>query len=844
MIKERIVLAPGANSTELLRSLALSGQGSFGMRIYSSAFTLAQDMLTRKGILISDVVSDAEAQYMINSCMKNVEAFKNASFTDAANVAGSLNTLRNLIVSDEMAGMEKLVKESGFASKNESLLEVYDKYRNMLSNRKDRIDVIREAVNNEYEFNCQFIKLKEFPLTPLEKALLRKLSDDVREMTLPELFGVEKTEGDITYIRAYGNSNEVENTLNYIFENDIHLDDCVIAVSNTGKFNQLLLEYSQKYGLDVSFANGISINNTNPAMLLKLYYEWDVNGYHGVEALMNMLYSSCFDMGKLTEKFNKEVSYAIVKNTVDRAGQLKFEPDVNANTDKAENYIPLIGKKDNIDSDVIRVLAAELGRDCASFISEYAVIRNSEDAEALRVITNNINTYEKYCPSGSYSDIYVNILSKNVGRSVSREGSLVVTDIKGALSVLRKHLFVIGLSANNFPGTVRENYLLLDEDLLLYGDGDSVPLSTSIIKRKKEALENLLDLYSAIHSDIRLSYSCYGLAEIKGENASSVLFDIYQNHNPDKTISDFEKVLENSETSYLQNKLSKSRQVLSSLKADQILAAIPKGDIINEPYHGNRFFSPSALEIFFGCPKRFYLNNILGIEEPDPDDPLEVIDARDMGTLVHSVMEYLADNPDVSEKEFTEHAEEMFDDYLKTRTPVNDSSAAAARKQFMNMAVNGFKYDPHNKVLSAEEKFSVMHRDSGIGLYGYPDRVEIDRKGEYLIADYKTKRKYEHKENDINTCLQVVLYAYMMSHRDKDPLPISYCTYRYLRYSKPVNCDYNSSTETDLTRKLREVRAALNTGYFPCTDAEENCRYCKFASICGKNEEGKVSEDE
>ena len=158
MIKERIVLAPGANSTELLRSLALYGQGCFAMRIYSSAYSLAADMLTRKGILNSNVVSDTEVQYMINSAMKKVEAFKNASFTDASNIASSIKTLRNLIVCDEKAQMEKLVKESGFASKNQNLLEVYDAYRKMLSGRKDRIDVIREALNNEYELDTANIE--------------------------------------------------------------------------------------------------------------------------------------------------------------------------------------------------------------------------------------------------------------------------------------------------------------------------------------------------------------------------------------------------------------------------------------------------------------------------------------------------------------------------------------------------------------------------------------------------------------------------------------------------------------------------------------------------------------
>ena len=93
-IKETIILAPGANKTELLRSLALYGQGSFALRIYSSAYNLAEDMLVRKGIINNNVVSEAEVPYIISKCMKSVSAFENSSYTDAINIAGSLNTLR------------------------------------------------------------------------------------------------------------------------------------------------------------------------------------------------------------------------------------------------------------------------------------------------------------------------------------------------------------------------------------------------------------------------------------------------------------------------------------------------------------------------------------------------------------------------------------------------------------------------------------------------------------------------------------------------------------------------------------------------------------------------------
>ena len=844
MITETIVLAPGANKTELLRSLALFGKGSFGMRIFTTAHSLAEEVLIRKGMPASNVIPDAETPYLISRILKTIDAFKNSSFTDAENMAGSIKTLRNLITDDEETQMNRLVTESAFADKNKGLLAVYKSYRKSLGDRKDSIDVIRKALKENYDFNVEFVRLTEFPLTPLEQALIDKISaGKVIQLSLADLFEVEKQKiHDIRYVKAYGNSNEVENVLNYIFEKDIPLDDCVVAVTDSRKYGQLLEEYSQKYDLNMTFARGVSINNTNPARLLRMYHQWDKEGYHGVDPLMDMLYCSSFNMDKLKEMIGKDVSYNVLNNSVDRAGQLKLEPESEKNKEKVEKYIPLINERDRVDADVMKVLAEELGKDCRSFLKEYSVINDGKDQEAVSKIIEGISSYLKYNPDASYEDVFKSVLSSTVGKTVSREGSLTVTDIKGALSVCRKHLFIIGLSAVNFPGNVRENYLLLDDDLKLYGN--DVPVSTSIIERKKEELFSLLRLNSALNTEITVSFSGYDFTGIKDENASSVLFEIYTEEVAEGTMEAFEKILENSETSYLQNKLSLSEQVLNSLKTGESLHEIPKGDIAVEPYDGIRSFSPSALEIFFQCPKRFYLASLLGIEEPDPDDPFEVINARDMGTLVHSAMEYLAGNPGISRDDFLGYSSGLFDDYLKTRTAINPESVESGKKEFMNMIENGFKNDPKNEVMAAEEKITVYHKGTGIGIYGYPDRVEKDKDGKFLIADFKTGRKVKHQRDDIDSCLQVVLYAYMMSHRKENKLPVSYCTYRYLRFREPVLCKYDGEMEQMLDDKLKQVKEALDTGYFPCAEDEKSCTYCKMAAICGKKQKSEVSDDE
>ena len=146
------------------------------------------------------------------------------------------------------------------------------------------------------------------------------------------------------------------------------------------------------------------------------------------------------------------------------------------------------------------------------------------------------------------------------------------------------------------------------------------------------------------------------------------------------------------------------------------------------------------------------------------------------------------------------------------------------------MMENAADADPHRTVLSAEEEYRYVH-PSGVRLYGYPDRIEQLPDGKALIVDFKTKRKVEHVENDIDTCLQAVVYAWLGS---QEGLKISDCEYRYLRPGKSVHCVDDESMQQALDSKLRVFRKALETGDFPRDpgSGKKNCKYCRLGDIC------------
>ena len=102
-MREKIILAPSANGTDLLRSLARHGKKTFCLRVMSSA-ELAEAALMRSGETVTEqYIRIVDEPSLIFSFVKEVDFFSSASFADAQNIASALDSLRKLTVSDESA---------------------------------------------------------------------------------------------------------------------------------------------------------------------------------------------------------------------------------------------------------------------------------------------------------------------------------------------------------------------------------------------------------------------------------------------------------------------------------------------------------------------------------------------------------------------------------------------------------------------------------------------------------------------------------------------------------------------------------------------------------------------
>lgn len=835
-MKETIILAPGAGASELLRTMARFGVSTLGLRIVSHV-ELAKMALMKSGKSIGEsFLTSAEEPSLIFSYLNSIPYFSSASYADAEALAMALGIARRLIPADEANEMARILSGGEFPEKNQALLAVYQNYMQSCSGSGliDGIALVRRAVADAAAFDADFRILKEYPLQPLDEALLKHVSGGTFTQTdLAELMGRDHSPVCISSFSAsYGAINEAEGIISHIFRNGLHLDKCIVACANTTEYGQIFYDLSKRYDIPMTFGSGIPINNSNPAALLKLLYEWNTSGYNGKDALRKLLTSPAINRKMLEEQIDAALWGDSLKDLVETAGSLRlsFKAEDNKNRIAAMRTLPLDDKK-AAQLDIAEALSHELELGYADFIEKYSYIRagisEKIDQSGLSVVCRTLRAFESFAMDSPIEDIIPEILNKTVSSETSKEGMLHVCSVPAAMAALRENLFVCGLSAADFPGSPSENFLLLDSDLELFGAA-AAPTSAKRIENKKQTLQNLIEEASALGSEIRLSFPDFDLADIKDQNPSSVLFDIYGQINPGSDMEAFNNALEH--YGYFDSQLSAADGVGKAVAQGKAVEPAPESqDMPDSKEKLNKEWSPTALEVFFQCPRHFYLHYICGIEEPEEDDPFTVINAKDQGSLVHKLMEQGA-NKNISKDEFLELSDKAFDDFLKSRPPIHSSAAAKLKKEFQQMMADTFEKDPKNKVLSAEDKYIFEH-PSGIKIKGYPDRVEQTKDGQYIIADFKTKRKVEHVPEDIDTCLQVVLYAWLCSQAGID---ISRAEYRYLRKSMSINCTINDAIYNQLNLKLLQFKDAMERGDFPRNPGKQNanCKYCTFGDIC------------
>ncbi len=880
-MREKIYLAPGANGGELRKSLAMHGVNCFNLRI-CGAGKLARMALMRSGIAIDeDFVSTREEIAIVAKAAKDESYFKKATYSDIRNLAGAIRRMRSLVPNgDEAKRIAAILGKGIFADKNAALVSVYRKYKKILDYEKrlDSVSLIRRALEKCGAMDAEFFTLKEYPLSPLEKALLDKLSGGkVQETDIQAMFGIGQTSLKITgFKNCYGASNETETVLAEIYAGK-NLDKCTFAVTDPETYGQLFFDYAVLYDMPIAFGCGIPIGNSNPARLLALYYRWMTDGFFGASAIGALLSSTAFDRDKLHRLYPKtdaNFSWNVYK---DLLGSISLTNDRKRNDERLYAFEKAVAEEEALTAPeaettcrtvlakkrcipFLEVLAKELSLPAEEFIAKYAYIRKGTETNAQRLlmeldmaaaeaIYEELKIIRNSGVEQSAEDIISHVLKMTVKSGKSDSGKLFVSGVEEALSFVRENLYIVGLSASKYPGAPREDYLLLDADIKLFGAGAEYMTSEGKTSRRKGLLRSLASLASGLGTSINVSYAGLNVSELKRDNASSLVFELYRESNgKNTTFGELEAHIE--KVGYFEPAISVTRKVGGAYNGGKkIIPAFGDGakEAAEVRLDLNREYSPSALEHFFECPRRFMLSYTLGIREQEDEKPFEVIAANEKGTLAHSVMENLA-NSDMSLEAFLKLSGEYFDRFIAEHPPLVPQKVGDAKLDFLDMMETAYHMDPHREVILREEELHCVH-ESGVKIHGYPDRVEKLDDGSYLVVDFKSGKTVSHLQDDIETCLQIVIYAYFMEQKG---YKISGGEFRYIDLGETVSCKYDEDMKRQLADKLASFKEHIENADFPISENADStdkkrknpCQYCKYGLVCGKTQKGAAKDEQ
>ena len=863
---ETILIASGVNETGLLRTMSWHGKDSFGMRVMDAA-VLAQYALIRSGILIRRRPVDLQARRLL--MLKAIESISGGEFSfstdysDVGRLTEALDRLRMLIPENESGELRARLAKGEFRDKNAGLTEVYDTYMKLCDEEGviDRIGIIRYAAENCGPMkNCQLLALKECPLSPLEAKLTEVLGGS-SEVALSGLYGADglPRKAEVKAFRAYGASNEALKVIETIVsEKGCSFDSCVVAAADTRLTPAVFLELGQRYGIKMTFGCGVPMGCTTAADMLVCLRKWAASGY-GISALSGLIQSRAFNRDRLRKRIAKSCGIkpeeVLLNDAVNIAGKLRLGCDPVLNRKRMDSCDdPLVeeSKRERYRSAFAqaRVLSDELGKGIVYLLKKYCVVRSEYpglDSGAVRRAAAEMSAYAEVTGKPA-EDLIPELLTRNAGHSLPRHDALHITSVEQAVFSLRDRLFVTGLSASGFPGTPSEDPLILDSDLKLFEDfGGKLPTSDGIVLGRKQQAVGLAELASRLCREVTLSYPYFSSAELKRANMSTALHDMYTAASGDSEMT-YETLLETMPSvSYFDDGLTADRLIGRGYCKNRICGSDEKRGVTRETdcFDRDREYSPSAVEDFFECPKKYFLQRVLGIKDEGEPSDLNVTEANEFGLLVHELMSILAKSKrKMSREEFRSKASEMFDRFLTSKIPLIADTAVPAKRDFMTAVMKCYDMDlgRGTEILEDEQEYKAEHK-SGLKLKGRLDRLE-EQDGSFVIGDFKSGRKIKQTESDNHTWLQTMLYAYMVNccYAEKgDPRRTARVEYRYPRV-RVVKKDYDEAIPEEIIKVFTEN---LIKGNFPCYEdaaaagiaiKSDECNYCSFSGMCGKEE--------
>ncbi len=801
-LEEKIIFSHQFNEAELLRTFSKNNHNTFLTRVLND-LDICLYILSHLGITINKkYINDNDESFIYYKILGGI-------FDDAKNIKNAINSFRDSSIINTLDNMDKILLNE-YKLKKDTIINAYKAYIEYKNNNNlyDKHDMIEYIINNNLKIkNVNVIYFKEYNISNAFLKMLNNVFDNVNEISISFYFDFKKP--NIEIIKAYGKENEIKNIYNKINELNINLDKCQIILTNPKDIIELI-SINNIYNIEYTSKIGIPFIASKPAILLKCINDMK-KGNYGVDA-----YKLLFNL----DVFNKE-EYINIFTENDKLNNYKYNDFI-----KYAGWLRIGFENDTVINDslydkkiakALNMLYSDMKLGIVEFIKKY-VIDDIYNQIAINKMEDLINYKKKYDIDIDDISLLNSLFNTYIAKEVSKEKALHITTIDSAFESLREYNFIVGLD-DEFPGNPKENYLIFDDEYIKLN-----AINYTSYKLTEFKLNRCLKLIE-LSNNVILSYCYYSLLDLKEKNPSSIIYDLKN-----------EGIIEE-EFNYLKDNLLENNKIIEARINNK--KAIVNNDhkkINYSPdYLLNKHYSPSAIHSFFENKLQFILLHIYGINIDDKDDPFNIIPPNVKGTLVHKFVEGFNKNK-ISEDDFIKNGIKELEKFFEIKPLIIEDSKNKIIEDFKTELTNLYNLEKSDRECVEYEKTIDDVVISGIKFKGTFDRIEKTKNGDYILVDYKTGRDVTHKENDVESCLQGLIYSYMILHTNNEKIKskgirIKRIEFRYTKANLTVGIDYNIDNENKMLEKIEEFKNALINHDFKCLDLENYSYVDKYKKL-------------
>jgi ATP-dependent helicase/DNAse subunit B len=466
---------------------------------------------------------------------------------------------------------------------------------------------------------------------------------------------------------------------------------------------------------------------------------------------------------------------------------------------------------------------------------------------------------------------------------------LIVADVIQARGVSFRAVAVLGLAEGEFPATLNEDPFLREADRKLLGGPSGLRLESSLesyetqyfyetVTRPRERLlltrPRLAD-NGAIWQASPFWEELARLLKVRPERLTSE-----STPSPDRVAS-WPELMESlaarpDHKAVHYHVLKKRPKEWPSLKASAGLFSLRRGSRSESQYDGDlrslagafaerfaprRRWSTSRLEAYRTCPFLFFVGSVLGLEARE--EPVEGLDARQLGNIYHHILEKLYQVPEAADLERLLEALEAVAAAVLDEAPMREGFRETAwweqtraeivenvRRSLEALAALEGDYVPHQQEavfgLAGRPPLVVRDGRDSFEVRGFIDRVDRAPDGRVRVIDYKTGGPFPFTNRAIAEGKKLQLPLYALAARDAlglgEPAEGFYWHVRQAVPSGFTLSGFKGGPEAALEATVEKTWEAVygaRAGYFAPHPPVEGCpRYCPAAAFCWRHRPG------